>query len=301
MSEHIPHSRATGGHAGGAPVATLAAATAAIALLASSPLPAAGQDWRTTTIMRQATNEQSLDVQLGYGAGELRIEPTEGRMLYQASVRYDARAFDPVADYSNGRLRLGVENNRGGFGGDDHDGDGARLTLRLGRGVPLDLDFEFGAATADIELGGLSVRALEVSTGASETRIRFSQPNPISMRTLEIDVGAAEFHASGLGNANVREVRLNGGVADMELEFGGDWQGDTRLEADFGLGGLTVRVPRDVGVRLHKDTLLASFNGPRMSRRDDGDYYSDDWDDASRRLTVEINAAFGDITIDWID
>ena len=271
------------------------------ALLALSPLAAAAQDWRTTTIMRQATSERALDVEVGYGAGRLVIEPAEGRMLYQASVRYDARGFQPVAEYTDGRLRLGVDGHDNLHLPDEEDAGGGRMTLRLGRGVPLDLDFEFGAAMAEIELGGLSVRSLDLSTGASETRVDFSEPNPIELEQLNFDVGAAQFTARGLGNANARDIRLNGGVADMELDFSGDWRGNTHLEADFGLGSLTLRVPPDVGVSVRKETLLASFEAPRMSRRDgdDDEYYSDNWDDATRRLTIDINAAFGDIRIEW--
>jgi len=272
------------------------------ALIALSAPAAEAQDWRTTSIMRQATNEQALDVEVGYGAGRLTVEPAEGRMLYQASLRYDARGFRPVAEYSSGRLRLGVDGNDNLHLGDDDDrGDGGHMNLRLGRGVPLDLDFEFGAAMAEIELGGLSVRTLEVSTGASETRVEFSEPNPLEISTINFDVGAAQFTARGLANANARTVRLNGGVAEMTLDFSGRWRGDTNLEADFGLGSLTIRVPRDVGVRVHKETFLASFEGPRMSRRGDDDYYSDNWDSARHHLTIGIDGAFGDITIDWIE
>ena len=278
----------------------LMAATVA-ALVALSPPEAQGQDWRTTSIMRQHTGEQALDVEIGYGAGTLTVEPSDGPMLYQASLRYDANGFEPVAEYTNGRLRLGVDNHDRMDMGDHEDDEGGRMALRLGRGVPLDLDFEFGAALAEIELGGLSVRRLELSTGASETRVRFSERNPIRMESLTIDVGAADFAMRGIGNANARKIRLNGGVAEMELDFSGAWSGDTHLEADFGLGSLTLRIPRDVGLRVRKDTLLASFEGPRMSRRGDNTYYSDNWDAASRRLTVDIDAAFGDITIDWID
>jgi hypothetical protein len=257
--------------------------------------------------MRQTTSEEALDVEVGYGAGTLVIEPADGRMLYQASLRYDARGFRPVADYSEGRLRVGVDGNDNLHLPDDHDHDhdGGRMTLRLGRNVPIDLDLEFGAAKAEIELGGLMVRNAEISTGASETRVDFSEPNRIQMDRLNIDVGAAQFEARGLGNANVREVELHGGVAEMTLDFSGQWRGDTHVNADFGLGSLTLRVPRNVGVRVHKETLLASFEGPRMSRRDggdgDGDYYSDNWEQAQRHLTVDIEGAFGDITIDWVD
>ena len=270
------------------------------ALLTLSAGAAGAQDWRTTTIMRQATNEQSLAVEIGYGAGQLRVEPADGRMLYQASVRYDANAFDPIAEYSNGRLRLGVDNEDNLDMPDDDDDETGRMSVKLGRGVPLDLDFEFGAALAEIELGGLSVRRLEIGTGASETRVRFSEPNPIPLEHVSFDVGAASFSVRGLGNANAREIQLNGGVAEMELDFSGSWRGNTHLEADFGLGSLRLRVPRDVGVHVRKETLLASFDAPRMDR-DGDDYYSDNWQSASRRLTVHINAAFGDISIDWIE
>ena len=273
------------------------------ALLALSASAVEAQDWRTTTIMRQATTEQALDVEVGYGAGRLVIEPAEGRVLYQASLRYDARGFRPIANYSNGQLRVGVDGNENLHLPHDHDGDieGGRMTLRLGRNVPLDLDFEFGAAMAEIELGGLSVRTADISTGASETRLEFSEPNRIQLDRLNIDVGAAQFTARGLGNANVREVQLHGGVAEMTLDFSGQWRGNTHVDADFGLGSVTIRVPRNVGVRVHKETLLASFEAPRMSRRGDDDYYSDNWDEAQRRLTVDIEGAFGDISIEWID
>ena len=300
MSEHFALTRAAAGAVRRVRRAALASAAVAAAGLALSPLAAAGQDWRTTTIMRQATTEEHLDVQVGYGAGRLRVEPAEGRMLYQASVRYDANAFEPVASYSNGRLELGVDNHHDMDLPDHEDDETGHLNLRLGRGVPLDLDFEFGAAMAEIELGGLSVRNLDIGTGASETRVRFSEPNPIVLQRIAFDVGAASFTARGLGNANVREITLNGGVAEMTLDFSGAWRGNTHLEADFGLGSLTLRVPRDVGVHVHKETLLASFDAPRMSK-DGNDYYSDNWESASRRLTVDVNAAFGDISIDWIE
>ena len=144
------------------------------------------------------------------------------------------------------------------------------------------------------------VRNADISTGASETRVEFDEPNRIQMDRLNIDVGAAQFTARGLGNANVREVQLHGGVAEMTLDFTGEWRGDTHVDADFGLGTITLRVPRNVGVRVHKETLLASFEAPRMSRRDD-QYYSDNWNEAQRHLTIDIEGAFGDITLEWVD
>lgn len=271
-------------------------ATVAATLLLVCAAPAAGQDWHQNTIMRQTVDTETLEVELGYGAGELTIEPADD-LLYWARVRYDANRFDAVNRYENGRLQLGVEGRGRSLSGEY---EGNRLEVRLGRGVPLMLDLEFGAVEADIELGGLSVADLEVSTGASETRLRFSRPNPVRMREAHFTVGAADFQATGLGHANVERVRLEGGVADMTLGFEGRWTHDVHLDVDLGLGSVTVRMPRDIGVRVDKETFLASVGGERMNERGDS-HYSNNWDSARYKLTIDVDAAFGDIEIDWID
>ena len=45
----------------------------------------------------------------------------------------------------------------------------------------MDLELEFGAVRADIDLGGLSLTTLSVETGASESLLDVSLPNPIAM------------------------------------------------------------------------------------------------------------------------
>lgn len=277
----------------------LSAALLVAGALAAIPAAGAAQDWRTTTMMRQRGGEDALAVDLEYGAGSLTVQPGDDNALYRANLRYDAERFQPITDYRPGRLRIGMDSHEG-LNLRDHDTSRARLDLSLARGVPLDLDFSFGAAEADVELGGLTIQKLKVSTGASRTNLRFSRPNPSGMETLEFEVGAAEFEATGLGSAHARELKLEGGVADVTLGFDGEWTGDAHLEVEMGLGSLTLRVPRDVGLRIRKDTFLASIDAPRMSK--DGDVYvSDNWGQAEHKLSVEVDAAFGSISVDWID
>lgn len=274
-----------------------AALALALAALFGSAAAAAAQEWRSTTIMRQAADTDELEVEVGYGVGRFVIEPTDD-MLYRANIRYDAERFDPIVEYEEGRLHVGVEGNDGGMSSDTEEGN--RLELVLGRGVPMTLDLEFGAVEADLDLGGLSVRGLEVSTGASQTEMSFSRPNPEPLEHARFDVGAAEFHVRGLGNANVREVSLHGGAADIRLGFQGEWSHDVDLDVEVGLGSVTVVVPGDVGVRIEKDTFLASVGGPRMHERN-GTFYSENWDEARYRLRVEVDAAFGDFNVEWTD
>jgi hypothetical protein len=257
---------------------------------------ASAQDWRTITSLRQYKGEALLDVKVEYGAGTLSITPAAGNSLYKATLRYDARAFKPVTQYSDGQLRVGVEG--GSIKGRHHKS--GRLDLALGTRVPLDLDLKFGAVQADMELGGLRVRELHIATGASDTDLNVSSANQENCTFAEFEVGAAEFKASGLGNLNCDRVKMAGGVGDVTLDFNGTWRGDSDVEIDMGLGSLTLRVPRGLGVSVRKTGVLASFDSQELIKRGNT-YYSQNWEKATNRVTFNIDAALGSIRMVWVE
>ena len=80
------------------------------------------------------------------------------------------------------------------------------MELSLARGVPMNLDLEFGAVRADLDLGGLQMTGLKLQTGASESRVDISAPNPIRMSQANMEVGAADFHVRNLGKPQRREA-----------------------------------------------------------------------------------------------
>jgi hypothetical protein len=265
--------------------------------LALSPVAAASQDWREMTSFRQRGDVQQLDVHVRYGAGTLRIRPATDQELYRVDLRYDSEVFDPIASYDHGKLEVGVDGRGKGINVRSHES--GELSLELSRDIPLNLDLDFGAVEADLELGGLRVNRIDVETGASDTKLAFAEPNAVSCERLEITMGAAALAARGLANANCGFVHSEGGVGDLTLEFSGDWRQDIQADLTMALGSLNIVVPEDVGVRVDKDTFLTDFSGPRFSKRD-GVYYSDNWDSARRKLTIDLQGAFGAIDVRWI-
>jgi hypothetical protein len=175
-----------------------------------------------------------------------------------------------------------------------------RLDLTLGNRVPLDMDLKFGAVRANVELGGLRIRELHVATGASETDLNVSSLNPERCSNLDFEVGAAEFTASGLGNLNCEHIKMAGGVGDVTLDFNGAWRIDSTVDIDMGLGSLTLRVPRGLGVAVTKKGVLASFDSQELIKRGNT-FYSDNWDKASNRATFTIDAALGSIRMVWVE
>lgn len=301
---------------GRAVILGIAGALLAVTLAAG---PVRAQGWLDMTTARQADGASRMDLRVEYAAGQLRIGPAEEGLLYEARLRYRGDAFRPLRDYqlSDGtaRVRLGLQSRNGRSDldldwsslrdldlGDLDDASGeARLEVGIAREVPTALEVTVGAAEAEMELGGLPLTELLLTSGASETSVRFDAPNPSAMERMEVKAGAAEMELSGLAHAAPRRLRVEGAVGDVTLDFTGDWRRDMDVTVKVGLGSLTLRIPSDVGVRLQRKSLLSSFSGFGLQEADDGSYRSENWSQAEHRLELSVDAAFGSIDVVRLD
>jgi hypothetical protein len=265
-------------------------------LLAAAAAGVRAQELRTYTSSRQLGDQVALDVRVTYGAGRFVVGPAPTGLLYRMNLRYDEELFDPVADFDGKRLHLGVDaQDRHLRVGKQERGE---LRVELAREVPMELALEFGAGRANMDLGGLSLTDLEVKTGATEASIDVSRPNPTVMERAKLEVGAAEFTARRLGNLNARRIEVNAGVGDITIDLTGDWRLDGRVQINMGLGSLQLRLPEGLGVKLQEKTFLTSVDTQGLVKRGDA-YYSLDFDQAQRHVTIDIQAAFGRIDIRW--
>ena len=260
---------------------------------------AQAQNHRTVTMSRQVENEQTLDVNVRYGAGRFSVGPAESGVLYHMQIEYDEDVFRPLAEYEGSSLRIGTESLGRRFRLIRERGAG-EMELALSRDVAMDLNLDFGAVQADIDLGGIRLTRLEINTGASQTQIDISEPNSEAMSRASMDVGAAEFTVRNLGNLNTEVIEIDAGIGEIDLDFTGDWRQNARVSVDMGLGSLVLRFPRGLGVRLVKDTFLTSLDSEGLVKRGDA-YYSLDYDDAEYQITVDVDAAFGSIRVAWVN
>lgn len=160
----------------------------------------------------------------------------------------------------------------------------------------MDLVMEFGAVKAELDLGGLRLRTLQLTTGASDAQLRVSDPNPIELDRAVFQVGAASFRARELGRLNARELQVDAGVGDVRLDLTGLHRPDTRVKVSMGVGSVDIEVPRGVGIELTRSTFLTSVTAPDLTRRGDT-WVSPEWDRADRKVRIQVDAAFGSITV----
>jgi hypothetical protein len=118
--------------------------------------------------------------------------------------------------------------------------------------------------------------------------------------TAAFRAGVAELAVIGLGNSQCDRVTFEGGMGSVVLDYSGEWGSDTELDATLAVGGLTLRIPREIGVSITTEQFLATFQ-PAGFTRQGNRYVSENEAAATRHLAVDLNTSFGGVTVEWLD
>jgi hypothetical protein len=262
---------------------------------------ASAQSMRPFSTFRQQHGETRLRANLQYAAGVLRLGAGPATELYRMDVSYDQDRFIPRSEFdaARGEVLLGVETaGRGGLRVVSQNQLRQMANVSFSPGVDLALEAALGAVDADLELGGLRLTDLNLETGASRAVIRFSQPNGTRCRSAQLSSGAAELSVIGLGNSRCDRIDFQGGVGKVLLDFGGSWTASSEVEVKMAMGELTLRLPRQVGVRITLDKFLSSFEPAGLVRRGNS-FESAGYDRNSRHLDIEMTTAVGQVRVEW--
>lgn len=269
---------------------------AGLAFVAASRIEA--QSWRTLDVARQLVDTTAATVHVVYGTGGFVLRATSSPLQYRMQLRYDATRTEPrhLYDPAARTLQIGVKKSEARFAGRG-DKETGHLQLELARSVPTDLSVDVGAVQADMDLTGLRLSRVQVEAGAGDAKMRFDSLNSAKMSVLDVSLGVANFSGQRLANANAADIRIDAGVANVELDFDGRWTQDIDLRVDVTLGIVTIHVPADVGVRVSLRKLLASFDPEELVERD-GAWVSRNWDSARHKLRISAKTNFGKLTVD---
>jgi hypothetical protein len=236
-----------------------------------------------------------------FAAGRLLVRPGPKDRLYGLALKYDAERFQPIGSYNSAtaEVRLGVAS---------HGGGGIRVNreqalpqvavVEFPAAVDLALDMTMGAAEGTLSLGGLRIESLDLKSGASRTAISFDAPNVANCRTVQITSGAGELTIVGAGNGGCRSWRFDGGVGAVTVDLDGAWPADAQMVMNMALGGVTLRAPKNLGLRVHVQGFLADFDAKGFTK-DGKTYTSSNYGSARRHLEVEVSSALGGVEVVW--
>ena len=162
-------------------------------------------------------NSTQVSVNLEMGAGDLKVG-TGTSKLAQTYFTYNVPAWKPIVEYSTGELTIRQPgHSRSHLGNVKYEWD-----VRLGRQIPLNLRVHFGAGEAQLDLGSLDLRDVEVEMGVGQMRMDLrGDPSHdyavhihggVGEATVRLPVKAGVYAtaAGGIGEIQVRGMHKNG-------------------------------------------------------------------------------------------
>lgn len=245
---------------------------------------------------------RDLEIRISEGACRLNIVPGDGEEWITGTYTDPSGRRSLNVETSGGTIRIGEDLGgsrfwkwlRGGYRPEliPH------LDLALGKARPFKLSVEIGASENRLDLGGLPISRLSFKHGAGKTTIDFSAPNPQVMTLLEVDTGAGSTELSHLANARFAELAVEGGMAEIILDFDGTLQQDGHAHITSGMASVAVTVPASTPARILPEASLGHIEGAEAFTARDGAL----WTPAATEgrtpvLTIDAKVSLGTLTL----
>ena len=248
-----------------------------------------------------AGDYKAVDVVIDFGAGTLDIAAAKTDLPATLDVTYEPRYVDYKFDFDErlGTCLVRMESDIRKHNWDHGDFENEWI-VGLSTKYPMTLDLDIGACDGTMDLGGLSLSEVTMDVGAADLSIDFSEPNPIRMREFNLDLGASSLTIDGLANANVDRMEFNVGAGSCDLDFRGEYRGETEVRIDVGVGSMDIVIPRDVAVMIRGDDgFFSSLNvrGLDVRKSRGGIWESENFDTAKDRIIFDVSVAMGSVDI----
>lgn len=256
------------------------------------------------------TNERELKVDIEAGFGSINIEKGFPNQLITVDIDADLEK-DPseLIDYykRDGTGYLSINTTDALVAKEKEKKHSMHISgfednnwlMRFSQSVPISFDIELGMGKADIDMTGLQVKDLSLSTGASSVILRFDEKNKAFIENLSIETGLSKFKAYGLSNANFQNLKFEGGVGSYLLDFGGSLDHEVNVDIEIGLGSVTLVVPDHLGAKIYYEkSWIASIDLPKnYEEEEENTYLSSNYYDSKGKLNFHVEAGLGSVTI----
>jgi hypothetical protein len=178
------------------------------------------------------------------------------------------------------------------------------LKLAGGAGKLLEADFDYSEAEGSPEVaydvagnqGRLSVRQASAGVHFGRTHNTWDMrlANDVPME-LKIEMGAGQGRLR-LGGLALNKLDIQMGAGELTADLGGDWKKDLDANIRGGVGSATIRLPKNVGVRVHAAGGIGSINAHGIEREGDA-YVNEAYGKSAVTLRMSIEGGIGEINL----
>ena len=258
-------------------------------------------------LVRQSeiTSEQSMEVKIELSMTDLVLSKASNNFAFQAEVEYDSTFVQPLISYkvrgNKGFLDLGIDLEGIDIGaGEKRDSLSNRWQVRLTDKIPIEIDAELAMGKGQMDLSGLRITDLKMEVGLSDLTLRFDEPNPIVMERLAVECGLGSLKIENLGNASLKNFKLEAGLGSAEIDLSGKLPKDFRADMEVGLGSLEILIPKGMQVKVYCDcSFLSSTDFEDFKKISDNVYVSPGFDEDKEYISLHLSVGLGSAEIKW--
>jgi hypothetical protein len=175
-----------------------------------------------------------------------------------------------------------------------------KLRLSLSDSIPLRLKVNAGVGDSRLSLSGMKLSQIDFESGVGEATISAYEPNAVPCEYIRLKSGVGRLDAIGLGNLNFRRLEFDGGVGGASLDFTGGWKQNADIRIQVGVGGVTIRMPREIGVKVEAEKNFLSGLHLEGFNQHDSFYYSENYNKAAIRASINVITGIGGFRIIWL-
>ncbi len=234
-------------------------------------------------------------------AAEVKFNISPRNYEARVTIFYTEDEFKVYSGFDERRSRLDVEFEKKGWVDSGHNDVKAEVIIDLPPKIDIDLNAKIKAGDIEIDLGGLALVNLDLTTWAGEVLVEFSEPNKAVMEFLKINTKIGETDIVRLGNARFKEAEINGGIGEMDIDFRGKYLTDAEANIDLDIGETKLYLPDEVGIKLSisKFLFMSKIDLPRRFKKSGRYYYSHNYDDSKNELVLRVSPGLGELKIDY--
>jgi hypothetical protein len=254
----------------------------------------------TREVARQDAERAS--VQLRLLSQDLRVRAADDVALLRGHFTYNVEEWSPNIreTLADGRLSVTVGQGLGNQIPIGRQDDYVNAwAIDLARDIPLSLGVDMGAGQADLDLTGVALDKLTVTSGSTDLSLAFRAPNPRPLGSLSLTAGTGRVTVTGLGHANFDTLSVLGGAGRIDLDFSGRFSRSALADVKAGAGQITIRVPASLGVRVTFSNLVSvgAFETVGFVEQGEQVYTNDAYGQATETLTIKIASGVGAISL----
>jgi hypothetical protein len=157
------------------------------------------------------------------------------------------------------------------FGADESPTSDKVWKMYLTEAKPYDLELNYGVGNAHIDLSGLSIKKLKISTASADVTVGYfsALENQTDMDTFSVKVDVGSINVKNINLSKPRNVVADVGFGSMTLDFTSQPLISSRVRGSVGAGNLTILLPAtDVPVLVRiKDSWLCSVKMPATLKK----------------------------------